>query len=133
MFEFLKKSNPDHKNKKIKTSSIQKNNFSKARGEHAEKRVCEHFLKKDFQLVAQRKKLFGVEFDLIFKNKNHLAYVEVKSVHSADFFLMRWPKRQKQRFTKVASVLAERQNSKFYLAMVDYNDKVHLFNVGSEV
>jgi len=130
----------DAKNIKMRRQNISSfeinkkdSNSARARGEYAEQKVYEHFLKQGYQLLLHRKKLFGVEFDLIFQGSDHLIYVEVKSVRSPDFYLLRWPRRQKQRFLRVAAVLAEKYNSKYFLALVDYKDKVHLFNAGSEI
>ncbi len=95
----------------------------------AESLVIQHYLEKGYRLCYQRKKLFGVEFDLIFRNQNETVYVEVKSIKSAAFFVQRWPLRQKKRFLKVASFLAERENSSFYLGLVNYENKIFLFNI----
>lgn len=103
------------------------------RGDHAERIVCDYFQELGYQVCHHRKRIFGVEFDWIFKNKTYHIYVEVKSVHSSDFFLNRWPMRQKQRFTRVASVLAEKQNAQFYLALVDHTNNVRLFKLGHDI
>jgi Holliday junction resolvase-like predicted endonuclease len=106
---------------------------SQERGNHAEQKVCDHFLKLGYRVLYHRKKIFGVEFDLILAKQDLVVYVEVKSVHSSDFYLKRWPQRQKQRFLRVAAVLSEQQRSQFFLAMVGHDDRVHLFEVSSEV
>lgn len=106
---------------------------SQERGNYAEQKVCEHFLELGYRVLYHRKKIFGVEFDLILSKRDVVIYVEVKSVHSPDFYLKRWPLRQKQRFLRVAAVLSERQKSQFFLAMVGHDDRVHLFDVTSEV
>lgn len=103
------------------------------RGDYAEQKVCDHFLELGYRVLFHRKKIFGVEFDLILAKQDLTIYVEVKSVHSPDFYLQRWPRRQKQRFLRVAAVLSERQKSRFFLAMVGHDDQVHLFDVISEV
>lgn len=103
------------------------------RGAHAETVVYEHFLDRGYRLCYHRKKIFGVEFDLVFINDDHRVYVEVKSVRSPAFYVKRWPWRQKQRFLRVAAVLAEREKAHFFLALVDYKDGVHLFKVGNEL
>ena len=106
---------------------------SQERGLYAERLVEDYFIEKGYQIRFHRKKIFGVEYDWVFQNKTELIYVEVKSVKSADFYIQRWPWRQKQRFLRVAAVLAAQQKAIFYLALVDYKDKVHLFKVGSEI
>lgn len=103
------------------------------RGVYAEQKVFELFTQKGYKVRYHRKKIFGVEYDWVFSNSAEAVYVEVKSVKSAHFYLQRWPWKQKQRFIRVASVLAERERAHFYLALVDYEDKVHLFRVGSEI
>ena len=103
------------------------------RGDYAENKVYELFIERGYRVRYHRKKIFGVEYDWIFANENETVYVEVKSVKSADFYLKRWPWKQKQRFIRVASVLAAKEKAHFFLALVDYYDKVHLFKVGSEI
>jgi hypothetical protein len=103
------------------------------RGSYAEQLVCDHFGRMGYRVRFHQKKIFGVEYDWVFEGPVGAAYVEVKSVKSADFYLRRWPWRQKNRFLRVASVLAERERAQFFLALVDYKDKVHLFRVGSEL
>lgn len=104
------------------------------RGLYAEQRVRDYFLKRGFRIWHHRKKIFGVEFDWVFQGREGLVYVEVKSVKSSAFFIQRWPKKQKDRFLKVASVLAESgpEARQFYLALVDYSDQIHLFRAGDE-
>jgi Holliday junction resolvase-like predicted endonuclease len=103
------------------------------RGAYAELRVCEYFTELGYQVRSHRKKIFGVEYDWIFESASGAAFVEVKSVRSADFYVQRWPWRQKQRFLRVAAILAEKERAQFFLALVDYKDKVHLFKVGSDI
>lgn len=103
------------------------------RGEYAEQKVCDYFCSRGHRVLHHQKKLFGVEFDWIFTGPRGLVYVEVKSVKSTDFFLRRWPLRQKQRFIRVAQVLASNDQAHFFLALVDYTDKVHLFKVGRDL
>lgn len=103
------------------------------RGVYAEQKVCELFFERGYHIRFHRKKIFGVEYDWVFQNSHEAVYVEVKSVRSADFYIQRWPWKQKQRFLRVAAVLAEKERAHFYLALVDYSDKVHLFRVGSEI
>ncbi len=103
------------------------------RGAHAEQIVCDLFMERGYRVRFHRKKIFGVEYDWVFANEKEAVYVEVKSVRSADFYLRRWPWNQKQRFIRVAAVLAAKERAHFYLALVDYGDKVHLFRVGSEL
>lgn len=110
----------------------QKNHFASQRGLHAEQKVCEYFLEKGYNLKQQRKKIFGVEFDLIFEKQDLWVYIEVKSVCSVEFYLNRWPQRQKQRFLRVASILGEKKSSTFFLALVDYQNNIHLFHANSE-
>lgn len=107
--------------------------WAHARGEYAEQLVCDYFCARAHRVLFHQKKIFGVEFDWIFVGPRGLVYVEVKSVKSTDFYLQRWPLRQKQRFTRVAALLAEKQQAHFFLAMVDYSDKVHLFKVGRDL
>lgn len=106
---------------------------SRSRGDHAEQKVCEHFLDQGYRLLYHRKKIFGVEFDLVLEKQGLKVYVEVKSVHSPDFYLQRWPTRQKRRFLRVAAVLSEQQKSQFFLAMVGPDDKVLLFDVNMKI
>lgn len=103
------------------------------RGNYAEQRVCEHFLAQGYRVRFHRKKIFGVEYDWVFEDFREAIYVEVKSIKSVDFYLKRWPWRQKQRFVRVAQVLAAQERARFFLALVDYSDKVHLFMVGDEI
>lgn len=122
--------------KGMELKSINKNQLKpnpQARGDHAERIVCEYFQELGYQVCHHRKRIFGVEFDWIFKNKTHHIYVEVKSVHSPDFFLNRWPARQKQRFIRVASVLGEKQRAHFYLALVDHSNNIQLFKLGHDI
>lgn len=121
-------------NKSSKNSSKEtKNIAAHVRGLHAENLVRDYFMKRGYEPLYHQKKIFGVEFDWIFKNPRGLLYVEVKSVRHPDFFIQRWPWKQKQRFLRVAAALAEQQRALFYLAMVDYENAVHLFRVGSEI
>ena len=106
---------------------------AKDRGLYAEQIVSAYFTAQGYRVRFHRKKIFGVEYDWVFENLEESIFAELKSVRSADFYLQRWPWRQKQRFLRVAAVLAAREKSKFYLALVDYKDKVHLFLVGSEI
>lgn len=107
--------------------------FSQWRGEQAEAIVREHFLALGCSVQFHRHKIFGVEYDWVFRNPPYSIYVEVKSVKSTDFFLKRWPWRQRQRFLRVASLLAEQHAALFYLALVDTKNKVHLFKVGEDI
>lgn len=107
--------------------------LSRTRGDHAEQKVCEHFLERGYRILYHRKKIFGVEFDLILWRSGVTVYVEVKSVHSPDFYLQRWPVRQKQRFLRVAAVLSEQQKSQFFLALLGHDDKVRLFDVTKDI
>lgn len=115
-----------------KSSSI-KQWTAKSRGDYAEERVHDYFLKRHCRVLYHRKKIFGVEYDWVFESSEGLIYVEVKSVKSAEFYLKRWPWKQKQRFLRVANALAAQKRSSFYLALVDYEDRVHLFKVGEEI
>ena len=112
---------------------MKKRPLAHLRGAHAEKIVCHHFLLKGYRVRHHQRKIFGVEFDWIFEGPNGFAYVEVKSVTSAPFFIQRWPWKQRQRFVRVAAVVAANEKAQFYLALVDYDDKVHLFKVGEEL
>lgn len=103
------------------------------RGAYAEQKVCDYFCQRGHQVRFHQKKIFGVEYDWVFEGPRGVVYVEVKSVRSAAFFLQRWPWRQRQRFLRVAAVLAEREPAHFFLALVDYKDKVHLFKVGKHL
>lgn len=113
--------------------SYLKNWSAQSRGEHAEMKVRDYFLNKNFQIVFHRKKIFGVEFDWGFKKNGEMIYVEVKSVKSTEFYINRWPWKQKARFARVANILAAQRKSTFYLALVDYEDRIQLFKVGTEV
>lgn len=109
-----------------------KNWSSKSRGEHAEMIVRDYFLKLNYQISFHRKKIFGVEFDWGFKKNDEMVYIEVKSVKSHEFYLNRWPWKQKERFKRVSNILASQKKSTFYLAFVNYEDEIQLFKVGIE-
>lgn len=102
------------------------------RGKQAEEIVKNYFVRRNYRILYHQKRIFGVEFDWILQGREGIIYVEVKSVRSPEFYLNRWPLNQKRRFLRVAEILSAKQKSQFYLALVDYQDQIQFFKVGSE-
>jgi Holliday junction resolvase-like predicted endonuclease len=106
-------------------------NTSYKKGLWGEDCVLEYFKSNDFEFVQKRKKIFGVEIDLIFKKENIFYFVEVKCLGENSSLEGRWPRRQKQRFLRVAAVLAESSKieSRFIFAVVRHDLSVEIFSI----
>jgi Holliday junction resolvase-like predicted endonuclease len=93
--------------------------------------VIEYFLAKDFEFVQTRKKIFSVEIDLLFKKENIFYFVEVKCLGEHSSLEGRWPRRQRQRFLRVAAVLAESSKieCRFIFAVVRADGSVETFSI----
>jgi Holliday junction resolvase-like predicted endonuclease len=101
------------------------------KGIWGEECVIKYFLSKNYEFLQKRKKIFGVEIDLLFKKDDIFYFVEVKCLGKNSSLETRWPKRQKARFLSVAKVLSESSkfNSRFIFAVVYCNGTVELFSI----
>lgn len=93
--------------------------------------MIEFLESKGYQLILRRHKIWGVEIDLIFKKNNRNLFVEVKSLGLRSNLENRWPWKQKNKFYKIAKILAENPHYRadFRLAVVDQKQKIEFFNV----
>lgn len=106
-------------------------NTSYNKGLWGEALVLEYFLARDFEFIQKRKKIFGVEIDLLFKKTNIFYFIEVKCLGEHSSLEGRWPRRQKQRFLRVASILAEssKLDCRFIFAVVRVDQSVEVFSI----
>jgi Holliday junction resolvase-like predicted endonuclease len=106
-------------------------NTSYKKGLWGEDCVVEYLLKKNFEFIQKRKKIFGVEIDLLFKKDEIFYFVEVKCLGEHSSLEGRWPRRQKQRFLRIATVLAESStlDCRFMFAVVRADKSVEVFSI----
>lgn len=100
------------------------------RGLKSEEIVIQELESKRYQLLFRRKKIWGVEFDLIFEKDDVKYLIEVKSLGPRSSLENRWPWRQKSRFYKVAQIISEnpKYNAQFKLAVVHANSKIDFYS-----
>ena len=103
------------------------------KGLRSEDLVLEYFLKRQFDLLARRKRIIGVEVDLLFKKSACLHIVEVKSYREGFPMIS---SKQLLRLKRVARFLHARHRSsvRLHLASVESGGELNIhWDIGDEV
>ena len=104
---------------------------NKTKGLLKEKTVTDYLIRKGWTIIAQNRKILGVEVDILAQKNKEQILVEVKSIKTEEQIENILKEKQKGRLKKAAESLCDDSlfSVQLFLATVDSQNKISFFEI----